>query len=143
MDEEIRECWWELIFIIADELEALEIKYSFDSSTSLFVHGIEFNMDDIDITVEWKDFFRTYDYFKKYEAGPIIKRDFFEFEITINCFKIHVVSSEKINNIEDDCDRVMQEREGHILWSKTPQCYRRRIALDHPLADLIDVYMEK
>lgn len=143
MDEEIRDCWWELIYIIADELQNQEIIYSFDSSTALFVHGIEFDMDDIDITVQWDNLEKTHQLFQKYGASQIIKTNFSEFHFSINSFKVHVISSEKILDLTVDPERVCIRREGHFMCSKTLQFYRKRITLDHPLADLIDVFMEK
>ena len=53
MDRDVARSWWDVIYRVADELEKAGISYSFDASTSLFVHGIEFDMGDVDVTVEW------------------------------------------------------------------------------------------
>lgn len=143
MDEEIKECWWELIYILADELKKEKIVYHFDSSTSLFVHGIDFNMDDIDITVQWDCFEKVHKHFERYNVNSIKKAAHHELHFNINCFKIHVISSESSSDLQKDKDRVMLSRDGYTLWSKTPSSYRSRITLDHPLADLVDVYMQK
>jgi hypothetical protein len=143
MDEEIRDCWWELIYIIADDLLKEGITYSFDASTALFVHGIEFDMDDIDITVQWDCFEKLHQHFQKYGTSQIIKTNYSEFHFTINSFRVHVISSEEIVDLASDPERIKLEVEGHLLWSKTLQFYRRRISLDHPLADLIDVFLER
>jgi phosphorylcholine metabolism protein LicD len=48
---------WNVICYLAEFFERHNIEYQFDVSTSVFVHGIEFLMDDIDVIVlrEYKD----------------------------------------------------------------------------------------
>lgn len=145
MDEDIRDCWWELIYILADELKTEKIIYSFDDETILFVHGIEFDMDDIDITVQWSDFNRTYNLFQKYNSSEIIETNFYEFHFIIGGLKVHVISSPTINDLQEDSDRIVLEREDHILWSKTLMFYRKHLTPEHPfveLADLIDLFID-
>lgn len=139
MEEEIRDCWWELIYIIADELKDQKIIYSFNASTSLFVHEIEFNIDDIDITVQWNCFEKAHKCFQKYGASPIIEGNFSEFHFIINCFKVHIISSKRIIDLSIDKERVRLEREDHILWPKTLQSCRCHLNIDNP-SDLIDVF---
>lgn len=139
MDEDIRDCWWELIYILADELGKEKIVYSFDDETILFVHGLEFDMDNIDITVQWDCFKKVHDYFSKYNTSEIIQTNFSEFHFVISGFKVYVISSASLNNLEEDQDRIIIDREGHILWSKSLTFYRKHLTLDHPYADLMDL----
>ena len=46
---------WKVIKKLAYSFEAKNIHYHFDASTSVFVHGIEFEMDDIDIVFMWNE----------------------------------------------------------------------------------------
>ncbi|SFE09225.1 hypothetical protein SAMN05216378_2291 [Paenibacillus catalpae] len=54
MDNEQSNKWWKLVFSVINVFDEGKIPYSFDASTSLFVHGIEdFDMDDLDIMIQW------------------------------------------------------------------------------------------
>jgi len=53
------------------------------------------------------------------------------------------MSSEKIINLSNDPERVKIEKDVHVLWSKCIDVYRRHISSDHPLAGLIDEFIEK
>lgn len=145
MDDDIKDCWWELIYILADELVQQEIVYNFDDETILFVHGIEFDMDDIDITVQWDCFERVHQFCQKYQASEIQKTNFWEFHFAIGGLTVHMITSTFLNQLEEDTDRVMIEREGHTLWSKSLLFYRKHLTPDHPyveLADLIDLFID-
>jgi hypothetical protein len=143
MEEESKECWWELIYILTDELNSQNIAYCYDASTSLFVNGIDFEMNDIDILVQWDCFRKSFGYFEKYGAYMIENTQINEFKFKINSYIIHVKSEKSISNIEQMKGKLKIERDGYILWSRDPRIYREKISLDHPLADLIDVFFEK
>ena len=143
MEEESKECWWELIYILTDELNSQNIAYCYDASTSLFVNGIDFEMNDIDVIVQWDCFEKSFEYFKKYGAYLIEDTEINEYKFKINSYIIHVKSKKSISNIEQMKDKLKIERDGYILWSRDPRVYREKITLDHPLADLIDVFFER
>lgn len=125
MNEKFISSWWKVIYKIADELEKEGIPYSFDASTSLFVHGIEFEMDDVDIMVQWDNFERAYSLFQKYGASSIAEGAFSHYYFFIDDLKIHIMSSERIINLSNDQERVKIEKDGYVLWSKCIDFYRR------------------
>jgi hypothetical protein len=46
---------WRVIKKLAHLFETNNIHYHYDASTTVFVHGIEFEMDDIDIVFMWNE----------------------------------------------------------------------------------------
>lgn len=42
---------WKVICYLAKLFESNNIAYQFDASTFVFIHGIEFDMDDIDVII--------------------------------------------------------------------------------------------
>jgi hypothetical protein len=143
MDERLLSSWWKVIYKVADELEKEGIPYSFDGSTSLFVHGIEFEMDDVDVMVQWDNFQKSYSIFRKYRPSLIEEGTFSHFHFFIDNLKVHIMSSESIIDLSNDSERVKIEKDGHVLWSKCIDFYRRHIPSDHPLAVLIYAFIEK
>lgn len=143
MDERSISSWWKVIYKMADELAKEGVPYSFDGSTSLFVHGIQFEMDDVDIMVQWDNFQRAHSIFQKYGASPIEEGCFLHFHFFIDSLKIHIMSSEEIQNLSNHQERVKLEKDGLVLWFKCIDFYRRHISSDHPLAGLIDEFIEK
>ncbi|WP_102398755.1 hypothetical protein [Haloimpatiens massiliensis] len=57
---------WSVIKSLASIFEQNNIKYHYDASTSVFVHGIEFEMDDIDIVFMWHEENHLKEVFKGY-----------------------------------------------------------------------------
>lgn len=143
MDSFEKRKWWELIKQLAHELSVEKIIYHFDASTSLFVHGIDFDMDDIDIVIQWNYFEKAHDYFEKYGASLIETANFSQFFFMIDNMKVHILSSIRCTNLEEDSERVMIHKDDEILWSKSVGFYRRNHPDDHPLAALIDQFLAK
>jgi hypothetical protein len=140
MEKIEREQWWSLIKQIAAELEEQKIPYHFDASTSLFVHGIDFDMDDIDILIQWDCFEKVHGYFEKYAASEIQAGSFSHFFFMVDKMKVHILSSERCTNIKQDNERVTIHKDDQVLWSKSIAFYRRHHSDDHPLAALIDEF---
>lgn len=57
---------WNVIIKVANLLGKNNMHYHFDASTSVFVHGIEFDMDDIDIVFMWHEENRLKEILKDY-----------------------------------------------------------------------------
>lgn len=138
-----KERYWNLIIQVANELTKEKIPYHFDASTSLFVHGIDFDMDDIDVLIQWNCFDRAHNYFRKYGASSIQTTSFSQFFFMVDNMKVHILSSERCSNLEEDNERVIIQKDNQMLWSKTVGFYRRHHSDDHPLAALIDEYLSK
>jgi len=91
-----------VIYRVADELEKAGISYSFDASTSLFVHGIEFDMDDVDVTVEWNCLADAHTVFLKYGAAAVVETAFSHFHFFMDKRRVHILSSERITDLGRD-----------------------------------------
>lgn len=141
MDTELSNKWWELIFTIVQVLEENRVPYSFDASTSLFVHGIEdFEMDDLDIMIQWDYFEVVHKLFQKNDPSPINKGGFWQFNFFVDGLEVHMMSSEQINNLAVDDERVLIKKGNTPIWSKSIQFYRRHTTDSH-LAGLIDNFL--
>ena len=143
MDRTVSNAWWKVIFQMADELNKEAVAYSFDASTSLFVHGIEFDMDDVDIMIEWDYFSKVHNLFEEYKPCGIKEGVFSHFHFFIDGLKVHIMSSPSISDLKNDSERVKIEKDGHVMWSKCVQFYRRHITSDNPLEALIDDYLKE
>ncbi|MCG7409654.1 hypothetical protein MH117_19805 [Paenibacillus sp. ACRRX] len=143
MDNQVNFGWWDLIKIISKELDINDISYSYDASTSLFVHGMEIDMDDLDIMVQWDCFTKSYDLFQKYQPSDISYHSFVHYHFYINGLKVHILGSEQIDNLAEDLERVrLITTQGDVIWSKSLFFYRRHLVTDHPMVQDIDAWIE-
>ena len=133
--------WWRVIFRVSETLERAGIPYSFDASTSVFVHGIPFDMDDADVMVQWSDHEASRAAFRSCSPTPIAAGEFSHFRFRIDDHEVHILSSERIVDLSKDAERVRIVRDGRTLWSKDVHFYRRHIDGANPLAALIDRYL--
>lgn len=143
MDIALSNKWWELVFRVVKELDEGNIPYSFDASTSLFVHGIEdFEMDDLDIMIQWDYFETAHKLLQKYNPSPINKGGFWQFNFYVDGMEVHIMSSELITCLEKDEERVAIEKDNITVWSKSIQFYRRHTK-NSRLIELIDDFLKK
>ena len=138
------EKWWELIYKLVEDLDRYNIAYSFDASTSLFVHGIDaFEMEDLDIMIQWNHYKSSHEIFEKYKPTPISQKGgFWHFRFYIDDLEVHLMSSDQICHLQEDPEHVCIEKDGVEIWSKSIQFYRR-YTTDTYLQKLIDDYLDK
>lgn len=137
-----RSDWERLIVSVTQSLENAGIIYHLDGSTALFAHGIDFEMDDVDITVKWGQIETTREVFKQYEPSPLRSLSPDSFHFQIDDLKVHVMSYESPTGIGNLNDRVQVLINGSNVWSKTVDFYRRHMSRDHPLTDLVASYLD-
>ena len=129
---------WNTICYLASLFESNSIEYQFDASTSVFIHGIDFIMDDIDVIVlkEYKD--KVSQLFLEYEQTDIkVYNNSLEyFFIQMQGQKIHIMFPYgKKDCVEETTDIV---HNGIKIHTKTIEFYYRHIKNDNPLLPLID-----
>ncbi len=133
MDEQ-----WNVICYLAELFERNGIEYQFDASTSVFIHGIDFLMDDIDVIVLKKYKNKVLDLFTEFEKTDIVVyNNFMEYIFTyIQGQKVHLMFIyNKVDCIEETRDIVYNGIKIHV---KMIEFYRKHIKDDHPLIELID-----
>ncbi len=135
--------WWKVIFRVAQTLDVERIPYSFDASTSVFVHGIEFDMDDVDVMVQWSDHQAAHTASRGHGPTPIELGTFPRFRLHIDGRMVYILATEEIVDLGKDPERVRIDKDGHTLWTKDIRFYRRHIDGGSPLAVLIDEYLAK
>ena len=57
--------WGKVILQVVKTLDNENVEYHIDASSSLYVHGVDFDMDDLDITVKWGEIEKNYQVFEK------------------------------------------------------------------------------
>lgn len=132
-----RSDWERLIVMIAGTLDKERIPYHLDGSTALYVQGIEFEMDDLDITVKWGCLERARRIFSKYAPSPISSVPLSSFHFDADGLKVHVMAYESSTGLGDPVDRVQVSISNIMVWTKTVEFYRRHMRPDHPFAKLV------
>lgn len=134
---------WRAIIQIAETLNAKGIPYHFDASTALFVHGIDIEMDDVDISIQWDTFQAVHKLLSKYGPTPIFyKAGWHQFHVDIDEVDVHVLSSENMTDLVSQSERVRLIRGSTVFWSKAVEFYRRHLKDDHPWAPRIDQFLK-
>ena len=70
-DIDSRVTWERIINVVVAALEQEVIRYHLDASSSLYAHGVEFNMDDLDVTVEWGKINTAHALFSQHNTGTV------------------------------------------------------------------------
>ncbi|BCN30928.1 hypothetical protein [Anaeromicropila herbilytica] len=134
---------WNVICYLAELFEINNIEYQFDASTSVFIHGVEFIMDDIDVIIlrQYKD--KVKQLLINYNQTDIkiseYEMEYFFAEIQNQ--KVHFMFPyDKKDCIEETRDII---HNGVKVHTKTAEFYRRHIKNDNPLLPLIDSVLER
>ena len=108
---------WKVILQIAEKLNSEGIPYHFDASTSLFVHGIDIEMDDVDISIQWDTFQEVHKLFPMYGPTSIVhKGGWHQFHVDLNGVDIHFLSSENMVDLSSHSERVRLVRGTTVFW---------------------------
>jgi hypothetical protein len=99
-------------------------------------------MDDLDIMVQWDYFEAIHRLFQKYDASPINKGGFWQFNFFIDGLEVHIMSAEFMTCLEKNRERVAIEKGNKTIWSKSVHFYRRHTT-DTYLAGLIDKFLRE
>jgi hypothetical protein len=112
--------------------------YQYDASTSVFIHGIEFEMDDIDVCISYNEKVKVLDLLSEYSCSELkIYNERMEYCYVRICnIKVHLMFPYyKTDFIEETRDII---HNGTLIHTKTIEFYRRHLDSDHPLAKKID-----
>jgi hypothetical protein len=125
--------WSEVIPLVCQRLETAGIRYHADASSSLFVQGLEFEMDDFDITVDWSSIEQARSLFMEFSPTEITGKSPKKFEFSVSDFPVDVLAYESETGIGPELERVQVNYSGIKIWSKKPEFYLSRMKKDHPL----------
>ena len=137
-----REDWENLIVTIVRKLELNAITYHLDASTALFAQGIQFDMDDLDVTVKWGCIEKAREVFKEYEPTQITTAKPHSFKFEVREMSVHVTTYQSATGIGEESERTITEVLGKPVWSKTVDFYHKHMQPDHPLGDVVNDYLE-
>ena len=129
---------WNVICYLAELFEGNNIEYQFDASTSVFIHGVEFLMDDIDVVVlkQYKEKVRKL--LSEYDQTDIeiTPKSMEYFFVQIENQKVHLMFPYSKKNCIDETRDIIHN--GVKVHTKTMEFYRRHIKHDNPLLPLIN-----
>lgn len=129
---------WNVICYLAKLFEINDIEYQFDASTSVFIHGVEFIMDDIDVIIlkQYKDkVIQLLSDFNQTEI-EIIQNSMEYFFAEIENQKVHLMFPYSKQDCTEETRDIIHH--GVNVHTKTMEFYRRYIKEDNPLLPLID-----
>ena len=84
--------WHKVIPAVCKKLESADIRYHADASSSLFVNGLDFEMDDFDVTVEWGCIEKSRNLFQNFGPSHIAGSNPKQFNFEISGYKIDILS---------------------------------------------------
>lgn len=118
---------WNIIKELAKLFQENDTRYHFDGSTSVFVHGIHFDMDDIDIVFPFDSINETRELFKEYDPSEVryVKN------IGLKHFCLYI-RDEKIHCLFYECsfddfskEEVKLVKDYQVIWAKSLNFYLR------------------
>jgi len=127
--------WSKVIPEVCKILEDAGIKYHADASSSLFVHGYDFDMDDFDITVEWNCIEQARELFMAASPTEITGISPQQFQFELGGHLIDIMSYESDSGIGPETERTRVNYAGARIWSKKPGFYLNRMKKEHPLRE--------
>ncbi|TCS35202.1 hypothetical protein [Reinekea marinisedimentorum] len=125
--------WHKVIPEICKKLEELDVRYHADASSSLFVCGFEFEMEDFDVTVEWGTIEIVRNAFESLNPTQVSGTNPKQFRFEFMGRKIDVMSYESDTGIGAYAERQLIEFSGAKIWTKIPSFYLSRMRKDHPV----------
>ena len=134
---------WKVICYLAELFESNKIEYQFDASTSVFIHGVEFPMDDIDVVIlkQYKENVRRLLVEFEQTDMEIYNNSMEYFFVHIHGLKVHLMFPYfKKDCIEETRDIIHNSVRIH---TKTMEFYRRHIKDDNPLLPLIEKELKR
>lgn len=127
--------WQIIIPEICKAIERIGVSYHIDASSSLYVCGLEFEMDDLDVTVEWGRIERVRQAFLGFEPEVISGTDPQMFTFDCRGFPIDIMSYPSESGIGPETERTQVNYYGHTIWTKVPAFYLKHMRQDHPLRE--------
>jgi|AP95_1055475.scaffolds.fasta_scaffold25856_2 hypothetical protein len=133
---------WAVILEMVTALEQSGIPYQIDSSTTLFVHGIDVYIKDVDIMIQVDHFEDAHALVRPYNPPPITDTNgWIQFHIFPQDVDVHFLTTNKMTDLAANTDRVRVTHQDTTFWSLSVDWCRRHTPDDHERAPLIDQYL--
>jgi len=125
--------WEAVILEVCRRLEDADIKYHADASSSLYVHGFSFDMDDFDVTVEWNKIDKARELFADHTPCEVTGVGPKRFQFTCMGRLVDVMAYQSNTGIGPEDERVCVNFAGDRVWSKVSSFYLHRMEKQHPI----------
>lgn len=134
---------WETVIVkVVTVLDDADIEYHIDASSSLYVQGVDFNMDDLDITVKWGSINESHQVFEHYHPTELDGSYPVSFKFKVDEHEVHVMSYESITGIGDSIDRLQVKINNRSVWTKSIHFYEKNMGPNHPLEKALSHYRQ-
>lgn len=130
--------YWNTICYLSKLFDDNGIEYQFDASTAVYIHGIEFEMDDLDLCIlkAYKEkVLELLSSFKRTEMEVYENRMEYCY-VQIEDVKVHLMFPYYKTDCQEETRDIIYN--GVSMHTKTMEFYRRHKGDDHPLAKRID-----
>lgn len=134
---------WNAICCLSRLFDDNSIEYQFDGSTSVFIHGIEFEMDDLDICVLMAYKEKVLDLLLPFERTEMkVYENRMEYcYVQMGDVKVHLMFPYYKTDCQEETRDIIHN--GTSIHTKTMEFYRRHLDYKHPLAQRIDLLLKK
>jgi len=132
-----------IIKVVVALLEQEGIRYHLDASSALYAQGVEFNMEDLDVTVEWGKINTAHALFSQHNPGTVTAAYPPSFRFYIDSREVHVMSYQSETGIGSNQDRTKVKVAGTEVWCKTIEFYKRNMTPSHRLWGPLHEFMQK
>jgi len=137
-------CSWEkTVHQIASALDNANIQYHVDASSSLYFQGVEFEMDDLDLTVEWGKINNAHELFSLYSPSIVTLEYPPSFRFWVNSQEVHIMSYQGGTGIGKPQDRIKVNVGGCEIWCKTIAFYKESMTPTHRLWEPLQLFLKK
>lgn len=137
-----RKQWGDVLLRVITTLDQHAIKYHVDASSSLYFQGVDFEMNDLDLTVEWGSIGEMVYIFEEY--GPLGVSVGYPPSVRfyVEGNEVHILSYKSVSGIGESRDRVMVDVDGFSVWCKTIEFYKKNMGSKHRLHGPLEKYLE-
>lgn len=144
MDTDRKDRLWGVIRQLTGRFEAACIPYSIDASAVLFVHGIDLDVDDVDVTVQRDCFDRARETLVDWHPSPVVYR-----EPWLQCHAspvgedVHLLTTDRMTDLAANPDRLRLTRQGFTIWSLSLAWAQRHTPADSPRSPMIQAHLAR
>jgi len=134
---------WKVICYLAELFSKHGINYQFDGSTAVFIHGVEFEMDDIDIWICADSKEKLSRLLNHFEKTDLLKHDDYMEHCYINIegISVHVMFIHGKPKFTDETRDIIYD--GIKIHTKNIEFYRNHTNKENPLIPLIDDWFNR
>jgi len=134
---------WKVICFLAELFQTNGIKYQFDGSTTVFIHGVVFDMEDVDVYISYDSKETVLSMLNGHEMTELKNYNHVmeHCYININGVLVHAMFVFAKTDFSEEARDIVYN--GVKIHTKNIEFYRRHTKKDNPLIPLIDDWLNR